>query len=52
MYNGKKTKEIEQVQLKYLKLMVGVSRHTSSPGVYGETGQFLIFTTQQIMTLK
>ena len=35
MYNGKETKEIEQVQLKYLKLMFS--------GVYGETGQFLIF---------
>ena len=29
MYNGKETKEIELVQLKYLKLMLGVSRHTS-----------------------
>ena len=52
MYNGKETKAIEQVQLKYLKLMLGVSRHTSSPGVYGETGQFPIFILQKIMTLK
>ena len=52
MYNGKETKAIEQVQLKYHKLMLGVSRHTSSPGVYGETGQFPIFILQKIMTLK
>ena len=52
MCNGKETKAIEQVQLKYLKLMLGVSRHTSSPGVYGETGQFPIFILQKIMTLK
>ena len=42
MYDGKQTQEIEQIQLKFLKRMLGVRRQTSSLAVYGDTGQFPI----------
>ena len=42
MYDGKQIQQIEQIQLKFSKRMLGVRRQTSSLAVYGDTGQFLI----------
>ena len=42
MYDGKQIQEIEQIQLKFFKIMLGVRRQTSSLAVYGDTGQFPI----------
>ena len=52
MYDGKQIQEIEQIQLKFLKRMLGVRRQTSSLAVYGDTGQFPIIVLQQISVLK
>ena len=52
MYDGKQIQEIEQIQLKFLKRMLGARRQTSSLAVYEDTGQFPIIVLQQISVLK
>ena len=52
MYDGKQIQEIEQIQFKFLKRMLGVRRQTSSLAVYGDTGQFPVQVLQQISVLK
>ena len=44
--------EIEQIQLKFLKRMLGVRRQTSSLALYWDTGQFPIIVLQKISVLK
>ena len=52
MYDGKQIQEIKQIQLTFLKRMLGGRRQTSSLAVYGDTGQFPIKVLQQISVLK
>ena len=35
-----KSKDIEKIHLKFLKLILGVTKSTSSMAVYGETGRY------------
>ena len=41
-------KELEKIQLKYLKYILGVRKQTPSFAVYGETGRFPLHVRQKI----
>ena len=49
---NKECKELERVQLKFLKIILGVSSRTSNLGVYGETGRFPLILRRQIKSVK
>ena len=51
MYDGKQIQEIEQIQLKFLKRMLGVRRQTHI-WLSTDTGQFPKIDLQQISVLK
>ena len=46
--NNTPVKELEKIQLKYLKYILGVRKQTPSLAVYGETGRFPLHIRQQI----
>ena len=43
---------IEAVQLKFLKMMLGVKRSTATVAVYAETGRFPLFLRQKVRIIK
>lgn len=51
-YNNKDNVILERVQLKYIKMMLGVANNTSNLATYGETGRFPLFLRQKIKVLK
>ena len=47
-----KSKEIERVQLKVCKSILGVKQTTSNAAVYGELGRFPLFKNRLVANLK
>ena len=51
-YQPKPIQEIESVQLKFMKSVLGVRQQTPTLALYGETGRFPLYLRQQDLVLK
>ena len=49
---GKEHVSIERIQLKFIKMLLGVKSSTANYAIYAETGRFPIFLKQTIKTVK
>ena len=47
-----KSKDIEKIHLKFLKLILGVKKSTSSMAVYGEAGSYPLYIQSYIRIIK
>ena len=47
-----KCKNIEKIHLKFLKLLLGVKKSTSSMAVYGETGRYPLYINRYVRMVK
>ena len=51
-FTNKEIPEIEKVQLKYLKIILGVHSNTSNLATYGETGRYPLLLRQKVKAIK
>ena len=47
-----KCKNIENIHLKFLKLLLGVKKSTSSMAVHGETGRYPLYINRYVRMVK
>ena len=50
--NGELHQAMEAVQLKFLKMMLGVKNNTATVAIYAETGRFPLYLRQKIRIIK